>query len=353
VVLNSGRKLPYDKLLLATGSETNFPPLPGHELQGVHGFYDLKDLANIEKTTTHCKEAVIIGAGLIGIELAEMLHSRHIKTTILNRHDRYWGNNLPEPEARLVERTLQENGIGYRLKTEMAILESDANGNVTAVITSSGEKIPSSLVCMATGVIPNTKLAKAAGLETARGILVNALLETSAPDVYAAGDCAELTFAGNQVEQLWYTGRLQGETVAYNICGRQVVYNRGIPFNSAKFFEVEFQSYGLVNPETTPGTDSFYWQHPEKKISLRINYVKQKNHEVCGLVALGMRLRQNICESWIRNATTLSEVLESLEEAFFDEEFSPAFGKMIRKQWHEQNPELKIKTPARRIFSWF
>lgn len=353
VLLQGGKSLPYDKLLLATGSETNFPAFPGNSLSGVHGFYNLQDLAQIEETTANCQEAVILGAGLIGIELAEMLHSRKIKTTILNRHGSYWGANLPEAEAHLVERTLQENGIGYRVKTEAKELRGNAAGQIETVITSSGEKIACGFLGMATGVKPNLKLAETIGLKTGRGILVNEFLKTSIPDIYAAGDCAQLAYVENQVEQLWYTGRMQGETAAFNLCGQKIPYNRGIPFNSAKFFDVEFQSYGLVNPETAEKTNSIYWQHPKKKISLRINYVQQENQSVCGFVAMGMRLRQNVCESWIKAEKSLTYVLNNLEQAFFNEEFTENYLVAIQESFQEQLPQLRIKKPARHFFSWF
>jgi NADPH-dependent 2,4-dienoyl-CoA reductase/sulfur reductase-like enzyme len=342
IALASGEKLNYDKLLLATGSKTNFFDWPGQDLKGVHGFYDLADLANIEKATSNKGPAVIIGGGLVGVELAEMLHSRGIDTTILVRDDRYWGKNLAAEEAEIIRGRLEKNGIILKFKTTLQKLESDNNGNVFAAITEQGESLPCSFVGIATGVTPNIKLAQNARLATKKGILVNEFLETSQPDVYAAGDCAELTFAGNRVEQLWYTGRLQGETVAYNICGQKIPYNRGIPFNSAKFFDLEFQSYGLVNPEMKENENTVFWQNKEATQSIRLNYLNDNNKTITGFVLLNVRYRQEICEKWILEKQPLEFVLTNLAKANFDPEFHRRHEKSILHVYKKQHPEFSI-----------
>lgn len=351
--LESGEELGYDKLILATGSKTNFHDLPVKNLKGVHGFYSLLDLENIEKATQNCREALIVGGGLVGIELAEMLQSRGIKITILIRDNWYWGRNLPEPEARLIEKILTKNGIQFRLKTTLQQLEADENGQVYAALTSGHEILPCTFVGIATGVTPNLELVKRTDLKQNKGILVNEFLETSEPDVFAVGDCAELTFAGNQVEQLWYTARMQGETVAHTICGRKKAYQRGIPFNSAKFFELEFQSYGVVNLETENNLGSFYWQHPEKNVSLRLNYRQNEQQTICGFVLMGIRLRQEICETWIKQEKPLTYVLENLEQAFFDPELEQDHKNAILKAYKTQHPGFEIKKKPAGRFSWF
>ena len=350
--LQSGETLNYDKLILATGSKTNFQDLPGQNLKGVHGFYSLQDLENIEKATSECREAVIVGGGLVGIELAEMLHSRGIKITMLIRDNWYWGRNFPESEARMIEKILTKNGILFRLKTTLQQLEADETGNVCAARITGNEKLPCTFVGIATGVTPNLDLTKNTSLQLNKGILVNEFLETSEPDVYAIGDCAELTFASNHVEQLWYTGRMQGETVAHTICGKKTSYQRSIPFNSAKFFDLEFQSYGLVNPELEKNFGSFLWQHSEKNLSLRLNYRQNEPKTICGFVLLGIRFRQEICETWIKDEKPLEYVLQNLEQAFFDPEFEKNHKNAILKAYKTREPCFEIKKKSAR-FSWF
>ena len=321
ISLDTGEKLSYDKLLLATGSKTAFYNWPGQELSGVHGFYNLEDLAKIENATKNDGPAVLVGGGLIAVELAEMLHSRNIPVTIMVRDDRYWGKNLPEQEALMVENHLQQKGIDLKLKTTLEKLEPDATNQVAFAITSSQEKLPCTFVGIATGVEPNLELVKNSILNIGKGIQVNELLETNVPNVYAAGDCAELSNSGNKVEQLWYTGRMQGETAAYNICDKQVAYNRGIPFNSAKFFDLEFQSYGTVNPELNQNEGSLFWQNAAGTASIRLNFRKDESRTITGFVLLNVRYRQEVCESWISEKKSLDFVIRNLKAANFDPEF--------------------------------
>ena len=351
VQLQTGETLPYDKLILATGSKTNFQQWPGQELSCVCGFYNLQDLALIEQHTRNCREAVIVGGGLIGVELAEMLHSRGIKTTILVRDEHYWGKNIPAEEAQLIEKAIRKNGIGIRFKTTLRQIEGNAQNQVQAIVTSENETLACSFVGIATGVLPNTELAQIAGLKTNIGIAVDPFLETSEPNVYAIGDCAELMFEQPKIEQLWYTGRLQGETVAHTVCGHKNAYRRGIPFNSAKFFDLEFQSYGLVNPESERGIGTFFWQHPQKNSSVRLNFV-QETGTICGFVLLGIRFRQATCETWIKENRPLDYVLTNLEQAFFDAEFAPDHKNAILKHYKTHFPAYEINKPKRRIF-WF
>ena len=348
-LLHSGEKLRYDKLLLALGSKTNFQNWPGQELKGVHGFYDLQDLQNIATSTQNCKAAVVIGGGLVGVELAEMLHARKIKTTILARDTHYWGKNIPEEEARLIEKRLQKNGIEIRLKTTLKAFEADGNGNLGAIITNSNERINCNFAGIATGVIPNLELAKTCGLKTNKGILVNEFLETSQPDVFAAGDCAELNAAEGKVEQLWYTGRMQGEIAAHNLCGREIPYSRGIPFNSAKFFDLELQTYGTVVTDISKNENSFFWQNQEGTASLRLNFVKA---EITGFVALGIRLRQEICETWIQEKRPVAYVLAHLKEVNFDPEFQRRYENGILQVFKTHYPEIELPKPKKK-FSWF
>jgi NADPH-dependent 2,4-dienoyl-CoA reductase/sulfur reductase-like enzyme len=349
IALKNGQNLSYDKLLLATGSKTAFHNWPGQHLTGVHGFYDLNDLALIEKTTQTGGPAIIVGGGLIGVELAEMLHSRGIDTSILVRGDRYWGKNLPLQEAEMIRKRLLKKGIKIHLNATLQSIEGNAENSVCSVTTNHNEVLLCKFIGIATGVTPNIDLVKNSILFTAKGIKVNKFLETNQPDIYAAGDCAELTFAGNQVEQLWYTGRMQGETVAYTICGQPIPYKRGIPFNSAKFFDLEFQSYGTVNPELSENESSIFWKNASGTQSIRLNYLNVPENTISGFVLLNVRYRQEICEKWILEKRPLEYVVMNLRKANFDPEFHRHNEKGILQAYNSLFPEIEIK--PRRLFS--
>lgn len=324
LLLNDGRTIDYDKLVIATGSKSNKFGWPGQDLPGVQGLYSLQDLELLEKNTRNIERAVIVGGGLIGVELAEMLLSRNIPVTFLIREEWYWDNILPKEEARMISRHIIEHGVQLHRSVNLKEILASENGRVRAVITENGEEIPCQLVGLTPGVHPNIDLAKDSKVETNRGILVNDYLETNIPDVYAAGDCVEIkaTKEGerNRFEQLWYTAKMHGEALAKTLTGERTNYDRGVWYNSAKFFDIEYQTYGFVSNLPREGEQSLYWEHPEHWHCVRIVY-KQDSHEVTGFNFFGIRYRHEVCEHWIREQRTVEYVLENLGEGNFDPEF--------------------------------
>ena len=355
LVLNNGTTLAYDQLLLATGSESKRYDWPGQHLTGVQGLYNLPDLEAMTRDTHGISRGVIVGGGLIGVELAEMLHTRGIEPLVLVREARYWAAVLPPEEANLVDRQFQENHVPVRYNTELREILGDTQGRVRAVVTTAGEEIACQWVGLATGVTPNLVLAKTSPIETDRGILVDAHLRTSVPNVYAAGDCAQhrQPAAGEvPIEQLWYTGRMQGETVAYTLCGQPTPYRRGIWFNSAKFFNLEYQTYGQAPAESVPDLASFYWEYPTSRTALRIYFRVAAPHAVVGFTALGLRLRQAVCEQWIRTQAPIVTVVTHLGAANFDPEFFPQHEKAIVAVFNQQFPQKPVVLKQRKgLFS--
>ena len=333
VIFQEQPPLTYDKLLIATGSLPRQPHVPGQDLAGVQGFYNLQDLQQLEQNTRQISRAVLVGGGLIGIELAEMLYTRGIPVTFLVRESRYWQSVLPAEESQMIENHIREHGIDLRLQTTLAEISGDASGRVNGVVTTANENIPCQLVGMAIGVTPNVDFLRNTALEINQGVVVNKYLQTNIPNVYAAGDCAEIydtDSANPKVEQLWYTGRMQGETVAHTICGPPKEYRRGIWFNSAKFFDIEYQTYGQVPAILPTGGDTIFWQHPGGKKAIRINFDSSTN-SVLGFNVLGIRYRHEVCARWLKEERTIDYVLKHLKEANFDPEFYRRHEKEILK----------------------
>lgn len=320
---NDGRLLSYDKLILALGSKSNKFGWPGQDLDGVHGLYSYQDLEAMERHSPGLQQAVIVGGGLIGIEMAEMFHSRHIPVSFLVREASYWNNILPPEESQMVSRHILEHGIDLRLETELKEIWGDQKGKAKMVVTNKGEKIQCGFVGLTAGVSPNIDFLRFGTIELDRGVLVNEHLETNVPDVYAIGDCAQLRTprpGRRPIEAIWYTGRMMGETVAYNVCGKPVPYDPGIWFNSAKFLDIEYQVYGDIRPQLPEEHDTLYWEHPDGKRSIRINYDKASK-AVRGFNLMGVRYRHEVCEKWLRQEAHIEKVLQQLGIANFDPEF--------------------------------
>lgn len=343
--LDNNETISYDKLVIATGSHTNKLGLEGEELDGAQGLYSRQDLELLEANSRDVKSAVIVGGGLIGIELAEMLHSRGIHVTFLVREKLYWNSHLPDEEAALVSRHIIEHDMNLKLQVELRKILPDDKGRVRAVVTSENEEIPCRLVGLTPGVHPNTDLVKKTRIETGKGILVNRYLETNVPDVYAAGDCAEIKRGASDkegtVEQLWYTGRMQGKSLARNILGERIEYNRGVWYNSAKFLNIEYQSYGVVSPTARQGEESFYWEHPSGKTCLRLVY-SASDRGLIGINVFGMRLRHRLFEAWINEGKRVEYVLTHLTSAVFDSEFSTRHNKEIIDKFNHENPATAL-----------
>lgn len=336
LTLLRGEALAYDKLLIATGSKPNRFGWPGQELDGVHGLWGLDDLRDIVETTKRTTQAVMVGGGLIGIELAEMLHSRGIPVSFLVREASYWDNILPPEESQMVTRAIREAHIDLRLETNLAEIEGDGQGRVQAVRTEGGERIACQFVGLTPGVSPNIDLARESGIEVGRGILVDWSLRTSAPEVYAAGDCAELVNEGeprNTIQQVWYTGKRQGQLVADVMAGDERVYDPGIWYNSAKFLDLEYQTYGQVGNVPGPGEQSLYWEHEGGRHALRIVYIEGR---VVGFNAMGIRYRHEVCERWIAEQCAVAQVVDDLAQANFDPEFFTRHESTIRAAFQEQ-----------------
>jgi 3-phenylpropionate/trans-cinnamate dioxygenase ferredoxin reductase component len=338
LLTSSGERIAYDKLIIATGSKPNKFGWPGQDLQHVQGLYSLQDLEAMEQGSAGLQRAVIVGGGLIGIEMAEMFHSRQIPVTFLVRESSFWNGVLPPAESDMVNRHIREHGIDLRLNTELKTIEDDGTGKVGAIVTNQGERIACGYVGLTAGVSPNIDFLAGSGIEVNRGVLVNDFLTTNVPNVYAIGDCAELQHPApgrRAIEAVWYTGRMMGETVAYNILGKPVAYQPGIWFNSAKFFDIEYQVYGSVEPVLPPEQASVYWEHPAGRKSIRVVYDRVSN-AVLGFNLMGIRYRQEVCERWISQKTPLETVLQNLGLANFDPEFFDQYEQALLNQYTQQ-----------------
>jgi NAD(P)H-nitrite reductase large subunit len=325
VCLDNGSVLHYDKLVLALGSQPKSLGLDEFKLEGIQGFYSLQDLEKLQDSAKKIKHASIIGGGLIGVELAEMFVSRGISFTFWVREKWFGSNFLPQEEAELVTNHLLSKNINIKFEIEIIGFEADGLNRVKSVESHSGEKSDTDLVCICIGVKPNVDWLKLTNVQINTGVLVNEHLQTNIASIYAVGDCVEFknpVYGRKSIETLWYTGRLMGEYLGKNILHENPPpYEPGIYFNSAKFFDVEYQIYGDVPPSFSESYGTVFWKHPTKYKSIRLVY-NATNKVFIGCCVLGIRFRQEVCEKWIKEKWKISEVLPLLSEANFDSEFT-------------------------------
>ena len=343
VALNSGKKIDYHVLIIATGSTSNKFGWIGQDLPGVQGLYGYNDLQLMEANTTGINHAVIVGGGLIGVEMAEMLLSRKIGVTFLVREPEFWSVALPLKEANMISRHIRSHGVNLKLSTELKEIQSGSNGKVGAVITNKDENIECQFVGLAVGVSPNISFLKDSGVKTGKGVIVDEYLTTNIEGIYAIGDCVERSYplpGRKAIEQVWYTGRMMGEVVAQTICGHPTKYEPGPWFNSAKFFDIEFQTYGTVNAERGPDEEDFYWEHASGKKAMHFIW-NTRTREFLGINTFGIRLRHECFDRWLREKRDIQYVLQHLPQANFDPEFYHRHEAEITKEFYNSHPALK------------
>lgn len=345
--LKNGDTVSFDQLVLATGSKSNKFGWPGQDLPGVQGLYNFQDLEQLEQSAKTAKRAVIIGGGLIGIEFAEMMISRGIEVTFLVRESSFWSNVLPPQESELITRHIRKHHVDLQLNTELKEIVAGKDGRVSKIITSKGQEIECQIVGLTAGVSPNIDFLKGSDLKLDRGILVNEYLETNIPDVYALGDCAQFHESINDrrnIEQVWYTGRMMGESLAKTITGTKTPYNPGNWFNSAKFFDVEYQTYGWVFADLKEGEKDFYWEHPKGEIAMHFVF-REDTHAFVGVNTFGIRLRHHAFDKWLDQGKTIEYILEHLADANFDPEFYKHYEQEVIKQFNLENgTSLNVKS---------
>ena len=343
LIFSDGNSLQFDQLVLATGSESNFFNWPGQNLKGVQGLYSYQNLKLMEQSTMNINHAVVVGGGLIGVEMAEMLLSRNIGVTYLVRENKFWSAVFSSDESRLIEAHLRSHHVDLRLEKELISIQGDNEQRVRAVTLSDQSAVECQFVGIAVGVSPAISFLKDSGIETDKGILVNEFFETNVKDIYAIGDCAQQRnpLPGRKsVESVWYTGKIQGEALANSLVGNKFAYNPGKWFNSAKFFDIEFQTYGDVPASTTDGISEFLWKHEDNLKSIRVVY-HTNSRVFTGMNTLGIRIRHVLMDQWLRENRTIDFVVDHLQEAVFDPEFYKPYHQLFQKAFEFGSNSIK------------
>ena len=343
IIFSDNSTLDFDKLIIASGSKSNRFGWKGQELYGVFSLYSKPDLDKLDELAIGCKRAVVVGGGLIGIELVEMLLSRNIKVTFLVREKSFWNTVLPLEDSQLLNKHLLEHHIDLRLETSLDEIISDGFGNVKSITTDKGETIECDMVGLSVGVSPNIDFLKNTDIDLGRGVKVNRFLETNIKDIFAIGDCAEQLYPNSNrkdIEAVWYTGKMMGETLAQTICGKPMEYNPGNWFNSAKFLDIEYQTYGWVFQTPLENEAQFYWEHASGKIAVRISYDKN-NRTFLGINTFGIRMRHEFFDTVLTNKKSVDFVIENLTKANFDPEFYKRYENEIFQSFQNQSSIIK------------
>ncbi|ASJ01824.1 NADH oxidase [Thermococcus profundus] len=247
VVITDKGEVSYDKLVLAVGSKAFVPPIKGVENKGVFTLKSLDDVRRIKSYIAERKpkRAIVIGAGLIGLEGAEAFVKLGMEVLVVELMDRLMPTMLDKDTAKLVQAEMESHGVSFRFGVGV----SEIVGSPVKAVKIGDDEIPADLVLVATGVRANTDLARQAGLEVNRGIVVNEHLQTSDPDIYAIGDCAEVIDAvtgKRTLSQLGTSAVRMAKVAAEHIAGKDVSFRP--VFNTAitELFGLEIGTFGIT-----------------------------------------------------------------------------------------------------------
>jgi NAD(P)H-nitrite reductase large subunit len=246
--LEGGKTISYDRLLIAVGAQASPLEVVGADLDGVLKLDHMEDAKLILKHARRGKTAVVVGGGITALELAEGLVSRGMKVHYLLRGDCYWSNVLDEQESKIIEHRLLEEGLKLHHHAEiMEILGK--NNSVNGIRMADGRTLNCSLVAYAIGIRPRVGLAKEAGLAIDRGILANEYMQTNDPDIFAAGDVAQVYDPATErstLNSLWAPARQQGYAAGLNMAGKKFAYIKSAPFNVTRLAGLTTTIIGTV-----------------------------------------------------------------------------------------------------------
>lgn len=291
VLLESGEKVSYDKLLVATGASPFSPPLEGSDMEGVFQLRTFADAKLMAEFAPKVKTAVVMGTGLVGLKGAHGLHELGIKVIAVGSAPYLMRYSIDPESSGIFVGALEKDGYRILLNTKAVKIlgEKNAEGqmSVSGVVLNSGEQIPCQMVLKAIGVRPNVQLLEGSGVLVNKGIVVDEEMQTSVKDIYAAGDVAEaddFLQGGKSVSALWPTATEQGIIAGCNMAGVKRSYQGSLAVNSAVICGVGLISAGIMN--LPPGVEGTVL----RAVDLEKNFYRKfviKNDRLIGMIMVG------------------------------------------------------------------
>ena len=234
----------YKKLLLATGAKPFLPPIENLNKENVYSIRTLNDVQKIKKRLPEVKKALVIGGGLLGLESAFSLNQCGINVTVVEAQPAVMEKQLDRTGSKYVQSRLEKTGIEFSLDAQ--VRELVGKESITTAVLDNGGEIETDLVIISAGVVPRTKLASSAGLETSKRIIVDENLRTSEPEIFAAGDAIE---KNGKCYGIWPPAREQGRVAGKNLIGEEEKYEGSLSYFKLKVASIDMISAGVREEE--------------------------------------------------------------------------------------------------------
>jgi|YelNatPaOPRAMG01_1025707.scaffolds.fasta_scaffold01295_18 nitrite reductase (NADH) large subunit len=245
IELDSGEKIGFERLVLATGAEPSLPAIPGIKKKGIFAIRKLDDVLALIDYLKSGPEIAVLGGGLLGLEIARALRFRGLeKITVVEYFDRLLPRQLDEAGAAILQFQMEKFGLKFLLGKET--MEIIAEDSVSGLRFKDGGVLSAGAVVIASGIKPRVELASACGLKCSRGVIVDDYLQTSHPAIYAAGDVAEHR---GKIYGLIPAAFDQARLLAQNLCGQMKRYEGTIPSNTLKVAGIYLSSMGMIQTE--------------------------------------------------------------------------------------------------------
>lgn len=313
VILQNGSKIPYSKLLIATGGKPFVPPMEGLGKKNIFNFIKLDDVKEIEKAAVRGSKAIVVGGSFSGLKAVEGLVQRGVEVTVIDIMSRIMPRVLDEMAASIAEKTLEEQGVHVLLNTTVDRILGD--DKAAGVLLKDGKELGCDFIILAIGVRCNIDIVKDSMLKTNRGIIVDDRMQTNIPDVYAAGDVAEgYNFIEDKYMEIAIIPNAykQGLTAGINMAGVKKVFNKGFIMNSMPLLGLPIISAGISEQREGIRVNTAY--RPEDK-SYKKFYIK--DDRLVGYLLINDVDRAGIYTDLIRSQTDISAFEDRLGEDGF------------------------------------
>ena len=303
-----GKTYGYDSLLMATGGSAFIPPIKGTEKKGVFTLRTMQDAIRVKEFLERVKEAILIGGGLVGLEIGGALLRRGIKVAVIEHNPRILPKQMDPEGAQILQTKMESIGFSFFLNGQSE--EILGKETVEGLRLKDGRTVEGQMVIVSAGVKPNIKLAQTMGVVTRNGILVNDRLETKVEGVFAAGDVAEHR---GRCYGIWPASQRQGEAAGVNMAGGNTLYEGTVVSNTLKIVGIDLASSGEIDPEGK--LECVVRQDRESGVYRKVAF---KEDKIVGCILLGNVKGNSEILSAIERRVNMKDLKSLILEEGFD-----------------------------------
>ncbi len=307
--------IPYDKLLVATGGTPTQLPVPNSDADGIHHFWTFQDARAIRESAEAADDAVIVGAGLLGIDFAAVCGAQDVSGKYLMRGDSWWRYALSNEGAEIMHEGMRSKGVEPVFNSGVSEFVVDDDGAVEAAIDANGERFPCDFAGVAIGLTFNTEFLRGSGIEEDNGIIVDEYMQTNVENVYAAGDLTQFhdVLLGDRAQNgSWGSAKEQGRVAGTNMAADEAEVFKWVSSYSITHFDFPFLSFG----HPTLGED-----HAERKYSdTEWRRIAFRDGKIVGGVLIGDLSPQSTFKKLMREQRVVADQKEALLEKRVDKD---------------------------------